>query len=489
MRNGNSITSGLIEGRFSQYLLPNFLLKGQIFPLINLILGFIFYALALTLLYTRFFNFKPSMAGTFILCTVSILPYIIEILYFQFIVLSQLFWPLPITLSLLAAKKSLDSSPLIFTTLSTLMLFYTIGGYPAAINLYLTASVLFLLQHTKDKITLKRLLRLALPFIISVIISFMALYATHKWLQTHHIMLTLYNNQPLNLKSLILKIPFMHKAFLLSLMQPQPYLSLGLKLTIIVTILLCFITNLSDTQTPLIRIYRFCLWLILPLCLKFSAWLINENPDEYFATHDPAPFMLRTDFYAIPIFILYCLSTLNQSSKHTLKNLGFALSLTLLWLNLNADFNYSKVQKIGFAAETLLQQRINNRIIETTPFDFKNNYTVVQAGEISPRPRYYIAKPFENYGFYTLQIPNTRYWIPNEFYAFYETENFILGEHAITPENITPQMIDFLSGELGIWPSQKALYIDNNYIIISLTAKGRQMITKQFRNLRSTHNE
>lgn len=482
---GNPITSGLIEGRFSQYLISNFLIDGQIFPLINIILGFAAYALALTLLYTRFFEFKPSYVGILTLCAVSILPYIIEILYFQFIILSQLFWPLTITLALIAAKNSLTGCPLIFIPLSTLVLFFTIGGYPAAVNLYLTATVLFLLQHTTKKTPLKTLLQSALPFIISILLSFIALYATHKWLQAHHSMLNLYNNQPLSIKSLILKIPFMYKAVALSLLQPQPYLSLTLKLIMITIILLFFITDLITQKALSNRLLHLCLWLCLPFALKFSAWLISENPDEYFAINDPAPFMLRTDFYAIPIFIMYCLANLHQSTKQALKNLSMIITLILLWLNFNTDFNYSKVQKLGFTAETLLQQRINNRIMDTPTFRFKNDYTVTQVGEIALRPRYYIKTSFEKHGFYTLQIPSTRYWLPNEFYAFYEPENFVLPEHVITPEKFSPKMIDFLGGELGVWPSETSLYIDNTYIILSLTHKGRQMLTEQFRNLRS----
>jgi hypothetical protein len=483
---GNPITSGLIEGRFSQYLLPNLLIDGQIFPLINIILGFAFYALAMALLYTRFFDFKPSFAGTLSLCAVSTLPYIIEILYFQFIILSQLFWPLTITLALLAAKKSLTDHPLIFIPLSSLILFFTIGGYPAAINLYLTAALLFLLQNASEKITFKKLVPLALPFIISVIVSFIALYAVHQGLQANHKMMALYNNQPLSLKDLILKIPFMYKAVVLSLLQPQPYLSLTLKLIMTTIILLSFIADMTNRKDSLDRLFHIILWLILPFCLKFSAWLINENPDEYFAQHDPATFMLRADFYAVPVFLMYCLSALNQKNYHLLKNLNFILAFALFGLNLNADFNYSKVQKLGFTAETLLQQRINNRITETAPFDFNNNYIVVQAGELPLRPHYYIAKPLENYGYYTMQIPSTRYWLPNEFYAFYEPENFVITEHAILPENITPEMRNFLATNLKTWPAKSSLYIDNSYIILFLTPKGKQMITKQFKNLRSS---
>ena len=51
---GNPLLSGLIEGRFSQYILLNLLLGGKILPVLNILLGFIFYTAALFLLYRRF---------------------------------------------------------------------------------------------------------------------------------------------------------------------------------------------------------------------------------------------------------------------------------------------------------------------------------------------------------------------------------------------------------------------------------------------------
>lgn len=39
---GNPLLSGLIEGRFSQYILLNLLLDGKILPVLNILLGFIF---------------------------------------------------------------------------------------------------------------------------------------------------------------------------------------------------------------------------------------------------------------------------------------------------------------------------------------------------------------------------------------------------------------------------------------------------------------
>lgn len=67
---GNPLLSGLIEGRFSQYILLNLLLDGKILPVLNILLGFIFYTAALFLLYRRFFAFsvRPAIAALFLVC-------------------------------------------------------------------------------------------------------------------------------------------------------------------------------------------------------------------------------------------------------------------------------------------------------------------------------------------------------------------------------------------------------------------------------------
>ena len=91
---GNPLLSGLIEGRFSQYILLNLLLGGKILPVLNILLGFIFYTAALFLLYRHFFAFsvRPAIAALF-LSAAAELPFAAELLYFHFITFSLLSWP------------------------------------------------------------------------------------------------------------------------------------------------------------------------------------------------------------------------------------------------------------------------------------------------------------------------------------------------------------------------------------------------------------
>ena len=54
----NKITSGLIEGRFSQYIFLKILFDGNILPILNIILGFLIYSFSLILLTTKVFKFS-----------------------------------------------------------------------------------------------------------------------------------------------------------------------------------------------------------------------------------------------------------------------------------------------------------------------------------------------------------------------------------------------------------------------------------------------
>ena len=227
---GNKLWSGLIEGRFSQYLFLTILLDGNILPILNMLLSFLCYTLAIIILSTRFFNFKITTKSFFIIPIVVTLPYINEITYFQFIVFSQLCWPLCITFSLLFAKNALKSNKITNTFLCILLLFLSIGGYPASANLFVTACVLFIFQDYTKNHNFKKALTQTIPFIISLITSFLATYIIYQHLQTNNIMLKLYNNDIISIKELFIKTPIIFIQSIQSLFQVQPFFSLNYKL-------------------------------------------------------------------------------------------------------------------------------------------------------------------------------------------------------------------------------------------------------------------
>ena len=479
----SGLSAGLIEGRFAQYIFLNTFLMGKILPILNMLLGFLFYTLAIVLLYTRFFAFEIQKSTPIIIITATILPYINEILYFQFIVMSQLTWPLIIAFALLSAQKATQSEHLVFFTILTfLFLFLALGGYPASVNLFVTGACLKLVQKVTENTSLKNLTKQALPYFIPLCISFVLVYVIYQYLQHHRIMLNLYNNQHLSLSDLILKILPTIKLSLMSLIQPQPFFSLSYKIltTIIIVGFVCL--EVCKTKNIKQRILICLLLFLLLLCLKFSAWLTNDIKGDFFADNDPSAFMVRTDFYAVPCLILYAITTLTKH-KQLIKNITLLLTVTILWLSINADFSFSKTHLLGFKAETNLQQRINARLLEHENYNPETYYTVVQAGELPLRHKYYLRKPLEKYGLYTLNTPYTRHWIAFEYYNFYEPFPFVREGTFIDPADITPQMADFLS-HIKTWPDAQSVYMDNNYAIMALTPDGKKLLTKQFGNIK-----
>ena len=85
IRKGTPLFSGVFEGRFSQFILQNFLFEGRILPVFSIAAAFAFYSGAAVLLF-RLWNLPPQKCIYLLpgLCLASS-PYAISWLYFAFI--------------------------------------------------------------------------------------------------------------------------------------------------------------------------------------------------------------------------------------------------------------------------------------------------------------------------------------------------------------------------------------------------------------------
>jgi hypothetical protein len=369
----------------------------------------------------------------------------------------------------------------LYTVLGFLILLFAVGGYPATANLFVTATALWLITQYKSLCSVKSLFLKSLPFLLSLIIAFSSLYLIYGWLMQHHLMMQLYNNQTMSLKDLCLKIIPTILGSIHSLIQPQPFFSLTLKSVIFGIFILYVGYEISTCGKALNKLTMIGLFIILLLCLKFSALLTYESPDNAFSVYDPAIYMVRTDFYTIPCLILVILAKLSQNKAVFLKNIAFITSLILIVLSIKADLSFAKTQKFGFIAEDLLQQRLNNRLQENPAYKDDTLYTVVQAGELPLRARYYQPSKFEKYGYYTLQIPYGRHWIAFEYYNFYEPTPFVREGTTIKLENSLPSIAEFITQKIAVWPNENSVYMDDNNAIIALTPTGKKMLTDQFK--------
>lgn len=479
------ITTGLVEGRFSQYLPINIFLSGKILPVLNIALGFLFYTLALTLLCTRFFKFSvTTLADKLCLTTIATLPYIIEILYFHFITFSLLSWSMVIVFSLLTAQKALEKDITSNILLSALLLFITLGGYPPASCLYATAACLYMMQDLPPSASIKKLTKLTFPFAASMVLAFLPLPFIYQGLKHKGIMIELYNTETETFVSLLQKIPETLYLSIKSLCQPQPFFSLGFKIItagIIGTFLCCFLIKCRKKHNLLIGILST---IALLLAIKLPAWLSRETAENYYATFDPAAFMVRADFYAIPCLLLFSIFYLRKYTKCWLNNLLFIATFVVLFLNMNANYTFAKTHFLGFKAENQLLTRITERFQTQENYQQHQIYNITQTGELSLRSKYYTQTPNEKYGYYTLAVPFTRYWLAAEHFNFYTSHPFAANQTGISPELITPQLIDFINDKTAVWPSEKAIYLNDKFGIIALTPAGKSLFTDQFNNLK-----
>lgn len=478
----NDIKSGLIEGRFSQYIFLNLLFDGNVLPILNISFGFIAYSLSLILLTVKIFNFSiKGLSKVIILISIITLPYIIEILYFQFICLTQLIWPLVITISIYYAKKATEENKIINTLVSSALLLLATGGYPASINMYITISCLLFMQNknTHFKEIKSNIIKFC-PYIISAVSSLILLKITYIYLQNNHLMLNLYNNSTIGISDLLYKIPHTIKIGILSLIQPQPFFSLIFKITTFTIFAIFSATYIFSQKTSKAKIIHTILILILLLSIKLSAFLTNETADNYFAQFDPIAFMVRTDFYSIPTLILFSAFYLNNQKNYLYKNIIFVFSLILLWINILANYNFSKTFILGFKAENLLTDRVTSRILSHPDFIHQKKYSLLQIGEFSLRHKYYIPDILEKYGYYTLNTPFTRYWTAQEYYNFYTPDVFVKNSNTLSINNIDKNFEEFISAKIKTWPNKDSIFINKSHIIVILTEEFKKTFQQQF---------
>ena len=489
----NRLTSGLIEGRFSQYILLNLLLMGKILPILNIIIGFFFYSISLYCLSRYYFKYQTTnLSTTIYICTAASLPYITEILYFHFITLSLLSWTFIITLSLIATQKATEKNFILWEIFGFILLYIALGGYPGCINMYVTAVCCRLIQlRINQQLSISQLGKYILAHAINLILALGLLKITFDYLQQNHFMMNMYNSQAATFLELIQKTPAIIQASLFAFTETQPFLSFSIKGTIatifIIFLFSVFIQTFKTRKNKVDILLILILILGLLISLKFSAWLISNNADNAFTKLDPATSMVRTDFYSYPILILFCLYFMHEQKKQILKNISFICAISLLITNINTNLNFSKTHLLGFTAENKLLERIINRLENHHHYQTNNLYTVVQAGEIPLRTKYYQKKAHEKYGYYTLNTPYSRHWIAFEYYNFYAPQDFVQEGTSIRQEDLTPKMIAFLSTQMTSWPHPYSVYVDDNYAIIALTPEGKELLRNQFNLLHLSH--
>ena len=459
--------SGVFEGRFSQFIIPTILFEGNILPIITILVSLAFYTstaiIFIHLLYPKPSNKTILLAGL-ILTTA---PYTISWLYFNFILLSCLFWTFFIVLAFHIQNKS--NTPLYFIT-ATILFALALGGYPPVINMigviFFTLVINDLCFNNYKPI---ELIKKYIPHIISIALSVILVLSIQYFLKKYHLQYNTYNTAQINLNTLLSKIFICLKASFTQLIATTSFINFFYKATNLILIILSLFTLLKQTKYSYILSTLF----ICLLCASTISLIVAEN--SIYIMNQP-----RIEFYGILYIYIFSFIIMQKSSSQIYKNISYILSLCIILYNINTISYANKVWLNGFNAENKLMERIITRIENNSNFSSFKKYTFIQGGNLDFRSKYYTKSDNEASDSYTLTAPYIPWHLPSKAYSFYQPYNFFQNDYdtywSFINKNkviMTQELYDYLTTYSDVWPKNKATYIDDQTIILTLTTDGQ----------------
>ena len=475
------LNSGVFEGRFSQFILPTILFSGNILPIFSVTFGLIFYTLAAVLLCRLWQMPEKSLPVILISLCLITSPYTISWLYFAFLTLSCLSWPLVIVISFLVLQnKNIKKTYAVI--MATILQALALGGYPPVINMI---GVIFFSLLINDlclkKYTLKTLIKSYSKHLISMLSAVILLLLIQHFLKTYNLQYDTYNTIGINLRELPAKLLLCLKTSIRQFFVTTTFIGYLYKYIMCCLFLLAVIRlYLNLPQKPL-YITAFILLLTGMLISSVTTLLAAENKN--YVLYEP-----RIEFFGLLYIYIFSISVLWRSSKTLIKNITSAAAVILILYNFNTTAYAAKVWSLGFKAENNLSERIISRLEEKPEFMPQNHqYTFVQGGVLDFRSRYYLEDKLSRKDSYTLTAPYIPWHLPYKAYTFYYPYVFVKNDfdtfwRYISPNDLplTPSLINYLAKSVDIWPYSHATYISPELIILTLSAEGKGLASRWY---------
>ena len=453
IKNKLFLTSGLFEGRFTQFIPYWLLTDGQILPIINNLLGFAFLTSALWLLAKYWRLPQNTLTTTLFITFFATLPYTLSWLYFTFITISCLLWTLLIILGLyLCSYIHQEKHKIILSFFAVLCFYLSLGGYPPVINtIFVCLSAQITISYIFYQFSLKKLWQIHKYTLLNIIIAAVFFKATLFFVRPDNV----YNLEttPLNLmpqKFLsILKISL--QQFTLSL----PYMEKGYKLTLCCLMLIATATTIFYSSN-IKRIF-------ISTALIFTTILAAATTTFLVIPH--TEFVARIDFYGLAFTYLFAFCLLLHQKTPLIQSIALVFMLILIPWNIINDYRAQKNWQQGFTAEFQILDDINERIENHPRFAPKHQYRFYQIGDISLRHSYYQGH-YEYPEPFLLSLPYLAMWQATNLAEFYSPFSFIDKKTPLLESDITPKVCRFITEDARPWPHPNSVYINKDIILI-----------------------
>lgn len=473
--------SGVFEGRFSQFFLQVLLFGGNILPVLTLFSGLIFYTAA-AILILKLWKI-PQKHYIYLLLGINLVtsPYTISWLYFAFITLSCLSWPLFIfsgywLLTHRPCKTAIPTAALLFML--------ALGGYPPVINLI---SVIFFTLLLNDiclnSLPLKTIFRKYICYIITICIAITLFLLIQYYLKKHGLQYNTYNTNSVSLNEFTAKIKILSTAVWEQFLVTTSFITFFYKylwLSITLTA-----ATILFTKTPK-NTFTIFLFLCTLAGLLFSPLITSlATQNTIYVLYEP-----RIDFFSLIYIYIYAAAIIFRAAPQFIKNLTTLPLLFLTFYNIHTTAYAAKIWQLGFKAETNFAERFINRLESNQSFTPEKNYTFVQGGTLDFRSRYYLPENNSKIDSYTQTAPYIPWHLPSKAYKFYYPTDFFAADFDIfwsfvdaNKLSLTPKLENYLRYNATPWPHSNAIFINNNTIILTLTPEGKQQAQTWINNL------
>lgn len=462
LKEGITLGAGLFEARFTQFIPINILSRGEIYPIINNLLGFAGFSLGTALLaqYWNIPHHKKQYALFALFCAIT--PYILSFMYFAFLIVPVLGWNAFIIGSLVISEKE-EKFSFSRTFSAIVLIIMALGGYPPVINLIAVVISIKLLSnalHLSPKTGLKdfvieqfKLYKWTLLNIILGIIGYkLCLFGLE---QTGAVNTSYYNLQTTPIAEWGNKFILVSQDVLRQFIVTLPFITTGYKtLTALLVILgLCLIIKrLADKATPVSQKFIISALTIICLYAPLVTLFISTSLAE-------TEFSPRIDFFGLMYLYagFFALIQSAPSSTQFFKNLGTLLAVAVIFVSANNLLEAEKVWKLGFESEMKLFRRAGARFMSSQAFSLDQKYIMVQGGVTSYRPRFY----HETYDIKSDDLLNISYvptLNPGVMWNYYAPKDFAIPtsyQYILQPDEATINQIK----QAQNWPHKNSTII------------------------------
>ncbi len=446
-------SSGLFEGRFTQFIPYRLMMDGQILPILNNLVGFGFLTLALWLL-AKYWNVKKSCLNYVLFISFfATQPYTLSWLYFSFITISCLLWTFLAVLGLYLAERVYSSSHKIALSFISISCFYlTLGGYPPVINMFLVClGGKILIEYVFAKKEIKQLFVIYKYTIINILLAAILFKLSLKIFNPDNV----YNLELEALNNWITKFFYVIKIAFNQFFIAVPFMEKEYKffLAFISFIAICGVVSYSNTyRTKVVTVF---LVFAVILSTALTTFLVVPHTE----------YVSRIDFYGFAFLYALFIGILLSFSPQIYRSLGIVAAVVLIVWNILNDYQALKIWQQGRDAEFQILEDLTSRIENNHKFDSAKKYRFYQVGDLSLRPNYYHGK-YDYDDVFLLSIPYLAMWQGANLIEFYSSSSFINRETPLLPEDITSDVYKFFMNEAKPWPHKNSVYLNDHVIII-----------------------